>query len=206
MKLYYTKGACSLVVRIIINELGLQSNYESVDLKTKRTASGRDFLMINPKGAVPVLQTDDDEILTENAAILQYLADKQHVTPLLPAMGDFKRYRVIEWLNYIASDVHKSFGGMFNPTIPQATKESIFVPLIETKLSYVDQHLQANHYLLGQSFTLPDAYLFVMLSWAYSLKFDMNQWPALTRYFDELKERKSIQKSLIEEGLEKSSA
>src|SRR5689334_13101143 len=107
MKLYYSKGACSLAVRILLHELGIKSEFEAVDLKTKRTETNADFLKINPKGAVPTLTTDKQEILTENAVILCYLADEYKAIELLPAPGNFKRYRVLEWLNYVATEIHK---------------------------------------------------------------------------------------------------
>lgn len=201
MKLYYAKGACSLVVRIIINEIGLKSAYESVDLKTKQTQTGNDFLKINPKGAVPTLETDEGEILTENAVILQFLADKSHVTQLLPPIPEFKRYRVLEWLNFITTELHKGFGPLFKPNFPQEVKDKFVIPLLESKFTYVDKHLQHNQYLLGDHFTLPDAYLFVMLGWWTSkFKFDLNRRPHLLKFYDALKNRESIKKSLQEEG------
>lgn len=112
MKLYYSKGACSLAPRIIINELGVKSEFEAVDLAAKKTETGQNFLSINPKGAVPVLITNDGQTLTENAVILQYLADTNEGTELLPAFGSFKRYRVLEWLNYIATELHKGAGAV----------------------------------------------------------------------------------------------
>lgn len=202
MKLFYTKGACSLAVRIIINEIGLTSEYEAVDLATKKTASGEDFLKINPKGAVPAIMLGSGEILTENAAILQYLADTNKAAQLLPVVGDFKRYRVLEWLNFVATDLHKNFGPLFNPNLPQEVKEKFIIPLIKAKLTYVDNHLHHNHYLVGEDFTLPDAYLFVMLTWAHHFKLSSSEkWANLSRFFTELSDRKSIEKSLKEEGL-----
>lgn len=130
MKLYYTQAACSLAVRITINEIGLKCDYESVDLKAKKTEKGEDFLKINPKGAVPVLKTNDGEILTENAVILQYLADTNSATKLLPGTGDFKRYRILEWLNYITTELHKTIGALFNPELPQKLK------LLLSKINY----------------------------------------------------------------------
>src|SRR5688572_12009519 len=113
MKLYYSKGACSLAVRIILHEIGAACEFEAVDLATKKTETGMDFLKINPKGAVPTLILDDKAILTENAVIQQYLAEKYHATQLLPPLGDMKRYRVLEWLNFISTDLHKSCGPLF---------------------------------------------------------------------------------------------
>ena len=201
MKLFYTKGACSLVVRIVINEIGLKADFESVDLKSKKTETGRDFYTINHKGAVPTLQLNNGEILTENAVILQFLADDSKATQLLPAVGDYKRYPVLEWLNYTATEMHKSFGPLFNPAIPQQLKDDVFIPIIKKKLSYINQHLEKNAFLLGDHFTLPDAYMFVMLFWTTHFKLDLTEWSHLSRYFAALEKRKSIEQSLKEEGL-----
>ncbi len=199
MKLYYAPGACSLVVRIIINELGLESEFESVNLMTKKTEKGADYLAINPKGAVPALQLNSGEVLTENAIILQYLADASKATQLLPQISDFNRYRVLEWLNYITTELHKGIGVLFNPAMSDDLRNNLFIPLIKSKLSYVNKHLEENTYLLGNHFTLPDAYLFVMLRWALYFKLDLNEWTNLARHFTELSDRPSVQKSLSQE-------
>lgn len=201
MKLYYTQGACSLAVRITINEIGLKCEFESVDLKAKKTEKGDDFLKINPKGAVPALKTNDGEILTENAVILQYLADTNNATNLLPGIGDFKRYRILEWVNYVTTELHKTIGALFNPALTDEMKEKIYRPMIEMKFNHVDKHLATHKYLLGNDFTLPDGYLFVMITWLYHFKFNVDQWPNVKRYFTELKQRKSIHQSLVEEKL-----
>lgn len=201
MKLYYSQGACSLVVRIIINELGLDAEFESVNLQTKKTQSGKDFLTINPKGAVPALEAQNGEILTENAIILQYLCDTSKTTNLLPQQSEFQRYRVLEWLNYITTELHKNMGLLFNPTISEASKKDIFIPLIKTKFDYINRHLQNHSYLLGDTFTLPDAYLFVMLLWCRYFKIDLTPWSNLTGYFDRLNQRQSIQYALNQENI-----
>lgn len=201
MKLYFSKGACSLVVRIIIHEIGLTADYEEVDLKTKKTKNGDDFLKINPKGAVPTLMTDKNQILTENSVIQQFLADTNHATQLLPPMGDFNRYRVLELLNFISTDIHKGFGPLFNPKIPAQVKEEIAIPNLISKFNFLDSYLQQKKYLMGDTFTLPDAYLFVMLYWLSHFKMDMATWSNLSSYFNELKNRKSIQQAMTEEGL-----
>lgn len=201
MKLFYSKGACSLVCRIVINEIGLPCEYESVDLATKNTEHGSDFLKINPKGSVPVLQLDGGEVLTENAVILQYLADSSKAIHLLPAMGDFKRYRVLEWLNYTTTELHKGFSPFFNPHLPEEIKKQFFLPLIKNKLTYLDKHLQHNNYLMGKELTLPDPYMFVMLLWAAHIGLNLKEWAQVSRYFDELGKRDSIRQSLKEEKL-----
>lgn len=201
MKLYYTKGACSLVVRIILNELAMVCQFEAVDLKNKKTEKGEDFLSINPKGAVPTLQLDDGRVLTENAVILQYLADEKKAIHLLPAVGQFERYRVLEWVNYITTEIHKSFGALFNPNVPDDLKESLFIPLLKKKFDYIDNALANQNYLMGEHFTLPDAYLFVMLRWALSFKIAIKEFTALSHYYTRLQQYPAILRSLNDEGL-----
>jgi glutathione S-transferase len=200
MKLYYSKGACSLAVRIALHEMNIPCEFEAVNLKTKQTESGEDYLKINPKGAVPTL-LDGKEVITENAVIQQYLADKQKATNLLPPIGDIKRYKILGWLNYVSTDLHKDCGLFFNPHMPEDVKENIFRPLLKNKLLAVDQHLQKNTFLADEQFTLPDSYLFVILTWLPYIKLDITQWPNLQRYFIELKQRKSVQQALQEEGI-----
>jgi glutathione S-transferase len=206
MKLEYTKGACSLATRIIINELGLPCEFEAVDLANKQTQNGKNFYTINPKGAVPTLVLSNGDVLTENAVIMQYLADTSHAVQLLPPFGDFMRYRVLEWLNYVATELHKGFSPLFNPNLPQEVKDQIIIPMLKMKMTFLDKHLEHNQYLLGNSFTLPDAYLFVMLCWATHFKLNNGEWKHLSRYFTELQKRKSIQQSLKEEGLNTATA
>lgn len=201
MKLYFTKGACSLACRIVINEIGLSCEYISVDLKAKRTKNNENFYDINPKGAVPVLVTDDNQILTENSVIQQYLADVNQAYNLLPKVGDIKRYRVLEWLNYNATELHKGFSVFFNPQIPQEIKNEVFTPVIEHKFKYLDKSLGDKSFLVDEEFTLPDAYLFVMLIWAIHFKFQLNSWPNIERYYNDVKNRKSIKQSLEEERI-----
>lgn len=207
MKLYYATGACSLAVRIILHETNTLCEFEAVDLKTKKTAAGENFLEINPKGVVPVIQIDKERILTENSVILQYLADHhmQQIT-LLPGVSEFKRYRVLEWLNYVSTELHKSCGALFNANFSQEIKDNFFVPLLKTKLNYVENYFstesnESNEFLITENFTIADAYLFVILSWLKYFKIDIKEWPNLSKYFDRLKERPSIYQSLKEEGL-----
>lgn len=201
MKLYYSKGACSLAVRIVIHELKIKAEFESVDLKTKKTESGANYLSINSKGAVPVLAIENNEILTENAVIQQYLADTHQAHDLLPPLGNLKRYRVLEWLNYVTTEMHKGVAILFNPTLTDEMKNNVIKPMIKHKLNYLDHHFSDHKFLLGEQFTLPDSYLFVVLNWLQFFAIDINQWQNLARYFAELKTRPSIAQSLQEEGL-----
>lgn len=201
MKLYYSNSVCSLAVRIIIHEIGIKCEYESVDLKTKQTETGNDFLKINPKGAVPALLLNDNNYLTENAVILQYLADQYHASGLLPSVGDFNRYRTLEWLNFVSTDLHRYCAPMFWSKIPNDIKANLFTPILNSKLSVVEQHLQNHKYLMGDKFTLPDSYLFVILIWLAKLKIDLAIWPNLSRYFNDMKQREAVMRSVEEEGL-----
>lgn len=201
MKLYYTNSVCSLTVRIIMHELGIKCAYESVDLKTKQTETGNDFLKINPKGAVPVLILDNGDSLTENAVILQYLADKYHATHLLPSVGDLRRYRTLEWLNFVSTDLHRYCAPLFWSKIPNDVKENLFTPILNSKLSVVDHHLYNHKFLMGDQFTLPDSYLFVILIWMAKLKINLAAWPNLSRYFSDMNQHKTVRVAIEEESL-----
>ncbi len=201
MKLYYAKGACSLAVRIIIHELNLNVEFISVDLKTKKTEHGEDFIKINPKNSVGALTLDNGELLTENVAIMQYLADTNNATHLLAPVEDWQRYRTLEWLNYLTTEIHKGFGPFFNPSYPEDFKQTIVRPILERKFQFIEDHLQKNHYLMGENFTLPDAYLLVMIRFMPYAKISFDLFPNLKRYFEALKQRETIQRSLKEEGL-----
>lgn len=201
MKLYFSKGACSLAVRIAIHEIGIPCEFESVSLKTKKTASGADFLAINPKGAVPALLLDDKNVITENAAIQQYLADTYKATQLLPPIGEFNRYRVLEWLNFVSTDLHKGASPLFNPNLIEEAKEAIFKTNLKKSLQFVDDHLSQHKYLLNdEQFTLADGYLFVVLTWMPYLGIELKNYTHVQRYFDALKGRNSIRQAMTEEG------
>lgn len=201
MKLYYAKGACSLSVHITLNEMGIPCEFESVDLKTKKTQSGEDFYKVNPKGEVSTLLLDNGEIITENAVILQYLADQYKKTDFLPPVGDFARYRVLEWLNFITTDIHKGFSPLFNHEVPLEEKERIFIPAIKRKFALVDAALADHEFIVGDHYTLPDGYLFVMITWLFAFKIEISEWKYLARYYESIKARPAVQKSLDEEGL-----
>lgn len=200
VKLYYSKGACSLAPRITLNELGVPFDQVSVNLKTKETEKGEDYLKINPKGSVPAIQLDDGSVLTENTALHQFLAEKHHANALLPPPGEMKRYRILEWLSHISTDLHKSFGAFFNPEIPADLKEKIFKPLLMKKLKLVETHLKNNTYLMGNDYTLPDAYLYVITRWFPLVKLDTNEFPNLMRFSKKMEERPAVKKALVDEG------
>lgn len=201
MKLYYSKGACSLAVRILINELNLPCEFEAVNLKTKITEHNVDYYTINPKGSVPALVTEDDELLTENVVIHEYLAEQYKAAAYLPPISDFKRYRVLEWLNFVSTELHKPCASLFNPQMSALMKDEVFRPLLKNKLNFVDIALKNSKYLMQDDYTLPDGYLFVVLSWMPVLQVDLNEFVNLSRYFNEMQKRPAVHKSLKQEGL-----
>ncbi len=200
MKLFYFSGACSLSPHIVLLELGLPYTLEKVDFATKKTAGGLDYLTINSKGAVPALQLDDGRVLTEGPAIVQYLADQKPESGLAPRAGTFERYRLMEMLNYIASEVHKGFSPLFNPKISADWKASAIAGL-EKKFDWLSAFLKGKDFLIGSAFTVADAYLFTVLNWTGHLKIDLAGWPVLSAYQARIAQRPRVQQALKEEGL-----
>ncbi|WP_454781070.1 glutathione transferase GstA [Legionella sp. WA2022007384] len=200
MKLYYAKSACSLAVRIVLNELGRNFQDEEVDLKAKKTKSDENYLSINPKGAVPALRLDNGDLLTENQVILQYLADITPGQTLLPSVGDLKRYHTLEWLNFVATELHKTLGMFFNPNLNEETK-NMFMSVINTKLKFVNEHLAKGPYLMGKDFTLPDVYLFVILRWTHYFKMDLSAYKHVEQFIKVVAERPAVVTSLQQEQL-----
>lgn len=198
LTLYYSIGACSQVPHIILHEAGLQHDAVRVDLKARQTERDEDYLSINPKGAVPALRLDNGEIITENAVILQYLGDKAGGF-LLPAVGNLRRYRILEWLNFISTEIHKAYGPIFKP-VGEDTKQYAR-DLVASKLDYVEGRIGEKPFLMGETFTLADAYLFVMLGWLPLAKLDPGRWPRLRDYRERLEQRPSIRQVLEFEGL-----
>ena len=198
MKLYYSPGACSQAAHILLHETELPHESEVVDIRAKRTAGGEDYLTINPKGAVPALQIGD-EVLTENGAILQYIGDKGGNDTLLPGAG-MERYRVIEMLAYLGSDVHKSFGPLFNPAANEEAKQAAR-DAVGKNLDYLENALDGRDYLLGPSMTVADPYLFAMLGWTGHLGIDLARWPRLTAFRKRIEERPTVQAVMRAEGL-----
>ncbi len=165
MKLYYSPGACSLSPHIALKEAGIPFDLIKVDLKAKKLEDGSDYNTINPKGQVPALGLHNGDLLTEGAVIVQMIADSAPQKNLAPAHGSSERYKLQEWLNFIASELHKNFSPMFQPALSDDTK-AFFKTRLEGKFKYIDQALAGRDYLMGSQFTVPDAYLFTMLSWA----------------------------------------
>ena len=201
MKLYYSPGACSLAPHIALSEAGLPYTTKRVDLKTHTLVDGTDYYTINPKGYVPLLELDDGARLTEIAAIVQYIADRKPGT-LAPAYGTMERYRLMEWLNFIATELHKQFSPLWYPTTPEATKDAQIAKL-KTRFDLISKTLAAQPYLMGNDFTVADAYLFTILNWAPMLKIDLAPWPALIAYQTRVAARPAVHAALVAEGLVK---
>lgn len=200
MKLYYSTGTCSLSPHIVLLEAGLPYTLEKIDFATKKTSTGIDYFTINSKGTVPALQLDDGRLLTEGPAIVQYLADQRPDAGLAPRVGTFERYQLMEMLNYITSEVHKGFSPLFNPKISADWKASALANL-EKKFDWLSGFLENKTFLMGNGFTVADAYLFTVLSWTRHLKIDLARWPVLAGYQSRVAPRPAVQQALKEEGL-----
>lgn len=200
MKLYYSPGACSQAAHILLHETGLPHDSEAVDLRTHRTAGGGDYYAINPKGSVPALEIGD-EVLTENGAVLQYIGDKSGNQTLLPGAG-MERYRVIEWLAYLGSDVHKSFGALWNPAASDDAKQAAR-ELVFNRFDFLEKSFDGRDYLTGKMMTVADPYLFAMLGWTGLLGADLARWPNLAAFRKRMEARPTVQAVLRAEGLVK---
>ena len=200
MKLYYAPGACSLAPHIALREAGLGFELEKVDLASKQTENGEDFRKVNPMGYVPALKLDSGEILTEVAVLLQYIADEKPGSELAPTFGGMERYRLMEWLNFIATEVHKTLGALFNPRITPEWKDSQLATFGQ-RCDVLAGQLDGKQYLPGNSFTIADAYLFTILGWTRFHKIDMSKWPTLTDYMVRVAERPAVIEAMRKEGL-----
>ncbi|RJF97422.1 glutathione transferase GstA [Noviherbaspirillum saxi] len=200
MKLYFSPGACSLSPHIVLRELGMQFDTEKVNLADKKTASGGDYRQINPKGYVPALQLDSGEVLTEGPAIVQYLADQAPEKHLAPPAGTMERYRLVEWLNFISTELHKTFSPLFKPATPEESKKTA-LDTIALRLDFVEQQLQGRDFLTGNLFTVADAYMFTILGWARHVKLDLGRWPAVHGFHQRVAERPAVKAALVAEGL-----
>ncbi|EFE08997.1 glutathione transferase GstA [Citrobacter youngae] len=200
MKLFYKPGACSLASHITLRESGKDFTLDGVDLMKKRLENGDDFFAVNPKGQVPALLLDDGTLLTEGVAIMQYLADTVPDRQLLAPTSSLSRYKTLEWLNYIATELHKGFTPLFRPDTPEEYKPTVRAQL-EKKLQYVNESLQNNQWICGPRFSIADAYLFTVLRWAYAVKLNMAGLSNIDAYMARMAERPAVAAALKAEGL-----
>ena len=201
MKLYYAPGACSLSPHIVAREAGIPIDLQKVDLKTKTLADGgASYTAINGKGYVPALGLDDGALLTEGPAIVQYMADQKPESGLAPKAGTMDRLRLQEWLNFISTELHKAMGTFFNPKATTEWKDAV-TERLGVRMDYLAKELAGKQYLMGDKFSVADAYLFTILNWAPMVKFDMSRWPAVTEYYKRVGARPKVQETLKAEGL-----
>lgn len=200
MKLYYKAGACSLSPHIVLRESGVDFSLVKVDLAAKKTETGDDYLEINAKGQVPALLLDDGSLLTEGVAIVQFLADKVPDRQLLAPSGSMTRYHTLEWLNYIATELHKGFTPLFNPATPDEYK-TIARNALEKKLKYVNEELSDKQWLMGLRFSVADAYLFTVLRWAYAVQLEMSGLEGISAFMERMKARPAVAAALAAEGI-----
>jgi glutathione S-transferase len=200
MKLYYSPGACSLSPHIVLREAGLPFELVLASTKTKQLADGSDYNLINPKSQVPTLELNDGQRLTEGPVIVQYIADLAPASGLAPAAGSMARYRVMEWLNFITSELHKSFGPLFNPAMV-ADAKPVFAAAVLARLSWVDTQLAGKSYLTGDTFTVADAYLFVVTNWTQFVGIDISGLKHLGAFMGRVSARPAVQAALKAEGL-----
>ena len=202
MKLYYFSGACSLASNIALREAGVKFELIKVDRRTRKAADGLDFNEVNPKGYVPALALDNGEVLTENVAVLQYIADRNPAAKLAPPFGTMERYRLVEWLAFINSEIHKSFTPLFRDDAAEDVKQYAR-KVLASRLDYLNRTIGNRPFLMGEQFTVADAYLFTVLGWARHLNIDLGQWPQLARYVERVGARPQVIEALKSEGLVK---
>ncbi|HWB77891.1 MAG TPA: glutathione transferase GstA [Nannocystaceae bacterium] len=200
MKLYFSPGACSLAPHIVARESGIEIELEKVDTKAKTTASGRDYLAINPKGYVPAVELDDGEVLTEGPAIVQFLADRKPEAELAPPAGTMARYRLQEMLGFINSELHKAYSPLFDPACtPELRKNRL--EHLHKRYAVLEQRLSERPHLVGDRFTVADAYLFTVTSWAAFVKLDLSPFPHVLAFQQRVAERPAVRAALAAEGL-----
>ena len=202
MKLYYFSGACSLASNIALREAGLPFELVRVDRRTRKAADGLDYSEVNPKGYVPALALDNGEVLTENVAVLQYIADRNPASKLAPPAGTMERYRLVEWLAFISSEIHKNFSPLFREDAPEETKQYVR-KVLGIRLDYLNSAIGNRPFLMGEQFTVADAYLFTVLGWSRHLNFDLGKWPQVQRYMERVGARPQVGEALKAEGLVK---
>jgi glutathione S-transferase len=198
MKLYYSPGACSQAPHILLHEIGLSHDAARVDLRSKTLEDGSSYLEINPKGAVPALELNNGEVLTENAIVMQYLGDRAG-SDVLPPLGDFRRYRVLEMVNFITTELHKSFAPLFKPNAGEETKH-FYRDMIRERLDYAEQRIGKGPFLFGETLTIADPYLFVIAGWSDKM-LGLTNWPNLIEFRERMLQRTSVRHVLRFEGL-----
>jgi len=200
MKLYYSPGACSMVPHIVLREAGYKFDLEKVDIPGKKTEKGDDFWKINPKGYVPALRLDSGEVLTEVGVIIQYLADQKPESGLAPKFGTMERYHLMEAVNFAASEIHKQIGALFNPKMTPEMKE-VQLGVIGRRFNALEKALEGRPYIMGDKYSVADAYLFGVLNWTNVFKIDLAKWPNIKAFMTRVGARPAVQETMKAEGL-----
>lgn len=200
MKLYYAPGVCSLSPHIALREAGLAVELVRVDLATHKLADGRDYLEVNPRGYVPVLELDNGERLTEGPAVVQYIADLKPGARLAPPAGTMERYRLQEWLGFVNSELHKAMAPLFDAGLPEPVKQQVREK-IARRLDWTATALKGRSYTLGEAFSVADGYLFTVLGWMRGVGLDLKRWPVLQAFHERVAARPAVQAAMRAEGL-----
>jgi glutathione S-transferase len=195
MKLYFSPGACSLASNIAFHEAGLPVELVRVDTGAHKLKDGSDYYKINPKGYVPAIQLDDGQVFTEGAALLQYIGDLAPAANIIPKPGTLERFRANEWLTFVSSEIHKGFSPLFNPGLKDDAK-AVLKAKLEKRFDGLDQHLATRKYLMGEQFTVADAYLYTVISWSNGVGIDLSKWKHLADYRQRVAERPQVKQAL----------
>ena len=198
MKLYFSPGACSLAPHIALREAGLPFELVRVDTGAHKLKDGTDYYKINPKGYVPAIQLDDGQVMTEGAALLQYIGDQVPAKGLIPKAGSFERFRANEWLTYLSSEIHKGYSPLFNPNLKDDAK-AVLRAKLETRLGLLDQHLASHKFLMGDAFTVADAYLYTLVSWSPGVGIELSKLKYLAEYRQHIADRPAVKEALQNE-------
>lgn len=200
MKLYFSPGACSLSPHIVLREAGLHFELDQVDLSTKKTVEGKDFTAINPNGYVPALELENGQVLTEGPAIVQYIADLVPEKHLVPATGSFERYKLMASLNFISTELHKTYGPLFSSTSSEEARNTAIAYLTK-RVNFVNAQLTKSEFFCGDQFSVADAYLFTVLCWSRYVKFDLSPWSSVVAYLEKIGARPAVHAAMVAEGL-----
>lgn len=192
MKLYFSPGACSLASHIVLRELGIPFELVKVDGATKKTANGQDYLTVNPKGYVPAVQLDNGQVLTEGAALLQYLGELK--PGLWPTHGPMDKFRETEWLTFVSSELHKNFSALWNKNLSDDAKK-VFLGILEKRFGWLDKHFATHEFLMGKQFTVADAYAFTILNWSNYLKVNLSPWPNVQAFLKRVGDRPKVKEA-----------
>ena len=200
MKLYFSPGSCALASQIALRETGQEFELVKVDFATKTTVEG-DYFQVSAKGMIPALKLDDGDVITEGAVLLQWIADQHPEFGLLPAFGTRERYRAMQWLNYVATDLHKGMAVMFSPFVDAESKTRFAEGNLASRFAYIDQHLSSNDYVLGEAFSVVDAYLYNVLRWPVRVNIDLSPYAAIQKFMARMIQRPAVRAALKAEGL-----